>query len=160
MVKTLIVFTAAALLSAAQVPNLSGVWKLNQQKSKWAKNQAAPVTVVVTITHQEPSLKYSGTVTGADDQTRNFDFTGAIDGKPYQENGSGETGTVTYKRVDARTVDAEYRDAGGKLVQTARNRISADGRTLIREITADTADGQMKWTEVYDRLPPPGAPKQ
>ena len=57
----LFMFLLGSLAAAADVANMSGVWKLNVKKSKFEKN-GAPINVELRIQHNEPALKYSGTV--------------------------------------------------------------------------------------------------
>ena len=52
---------AIAIAGAQEVPNLSGTWHLNVQKSSWGKH-AKPTSGIVMIEHHEPALKYSGNV--------------------------------------------------------------------------------------------------
>jgi hypothetical protein len=137
----------AAWLRAADVANLSGKWVLNVQKSDWGK-KPKPQSAEVIVEHQEPQLRYKGTVvTGANGESRSFEYTGAIDGKEY----SYRDGKAVVKRVDARTTSSEYRSSDGRTVEQARTTLSADGKTLTRRITARDPEGRSSWTEVYEK---------
>lgn len=80
------------------------------------------------IEHQEPILRYRGTVTHVNEDTRDFTFEGAIDGKPYSLAASGGVGTVVLHRVDANTFESVFRNADGTYMETARTSLSPDGR--------------------------------
>jgi hypothetical protein len=139
---------------AQQAADMSGTWKLNVQKSVWGKHPK-PTNGTVTIVHHEPSFQYSGKVgtgqgtEGADQ--RSFQFNGTIDGKEYPVTGSQGQGTTMVKRVDARTIESQLKGPDGKVMETARTTISADGKQLTRSIKAVGPNGEMSWTEFYDR---------
>ena len=48
-------------IALAEVANMSGTWALNAGRSSYGDNPR-PSNVLLTIQHNEPSLKYSGTV--------------------------------------------------------------------------------------------------
>jgi hypothetical protein len=143
----------ALTLSAAEVANMSGAWKLNVKKSKFDKN-AAPLNVMLTIQHQEPALKYSGTVQGSQEgHPDTFEFNGAIDEKIYPVKENAGTGrTIKFKRVNDRTVESWSSDANN-MEEYARTTVQRDGKTMVREMTVKDKSGQTKrtWTEVYDK---------
>jgi hypothetical protein len=137
-----------------QVPDLSGTWQLNVEKSVWGKHPK-PSSATVTIEHREPAFKYSGAVTmqlGSETaDRRSFSFDGAIDGKEYPIGGSAGEGKVVVRRVSPTTIVSERKDVGGKLVETARTIITGDGKRLVREVKASGPEGEIAWTEIYDR---------
>jgi hypothetical protein len=144
-------FLSAALgVCAGQPANLSGNWHLNIEKSRWG-NKAKPQSVTLFIEHQEPALRYSGTVTHVNEDTRDFTFDGAIDGKPYPMVGSRGAGTVVLHRVDASTYESIFRTADNTCIETARTSLSRDGRLMTRQIRLRTPEGTLAWTEVYER---------
>ena len=140
--------------AVAQAPDMSGTWKLNVEKSVWGKHPK-PSEATVTIEHREPSFKYSGAVTmglGSESaDRRTFSYDGAIDGKEYPVGGSAGRGTVILRRVGANTVASERKGPDGKVLETARTTLSGDGKRLVREVRAAGPDGEMSWTEIYDR---------
>jgi hypothetical protein len=128
-------------------PSLSGKWFLNVEKSTWGKKQK-PHSVVVTIEHSEPTLKYSGVVTAdTDGGGRPFEFSGAIDGKeyPYRD------GKIVIRRIDSHTTTSSYTSTDGTVTETARTTLSRDGKTLTRVIEGKGPEGRLRWTEVYER---------
>lgn len=137
--------------SLAQVANLSGTWDLNVGKSNWGKLQK-PLAITVTIEHREPALKYTGTIVySAGEDTRTFGFEGAIDGKEYPITRSFGSGKIRIRRLDPRTTESVFRSDDGLWEEYARTSISADGKTLRREIRRKGPEGEMRWTEVYDK---------
>ena len=155
--KTLVALSVIAIgvgicAAADQSPqNITGTWNLNVNKSSWGK-KLKPQSSTVHIEHNEPALKYSGTVVNATGEPNtNFEFEGAIDGKPYPVKTPSGDGTRVYKRVDAHTVTAETKSNDGKFVETARNTVSKDGKVLTRKIQVKGPQGNSSWTEVYEK---------
>lgn len=131
--------------------NLSGTWILDANQSKWGNHQR-PTSIVITIVHQEPKLKYSGQeIKPGEEQPQEFSFDGAIDGKSYPVRGAGEAGSIYYKRVDDRTIDSVFTSNDHTEVDQARTTVSADGKRLTREVKAKVPGGEESWTEVYVR---------
>jgi hypothetical protein len=145
----------AFLVAGAQVPDLSGTWQLNVQKSSWGKHPK-PTGGTVVIEHHEPAFKYSGTVerqngTETSDGKNSFSFDGAIDGKEYPVTGAGGAVKMTVRRVSPTTTISEVKSNDGAVLETAKTTISADGKRLIREVKAAGPAGNLSWTEIYDR---------
>jgi hypothetical protein len=123
---------------------------LNVSRSKWG-NVNKPVMVMLTIEHQEPKLSYHGSVQYANEDVREFGFSGAIDGKPYPMTRSFGNGEIVIVRVDDRTVDSTFRTPDGNYVETARTVLSRDGRVMERRLKLVSPEGVKKWTEIYER---------
>ena len=141
-----------SLVSAADVANMTGAWKLNVQKSKFDKN-AAPLNVLLKIEHAEPSLKYLGTVTGSQEaHPDTFEFSGAIDEKIYPVKETPDTGrTIKFKRKTANSVESWSSDRNN-IEEYAVTTISGDGKTLTRTMNVKHKDGTRRtWTEHYDK---------
>jgi hypothetical protein len=137
-------------ISAAQPVNLSGNWQLNVARSRWG-NVNKPVSVVLVIEHQEPKLSYHGSVLYANEDQRDFGFSGAIDGKPYPMSRSFGDGLITLTRVNDRTIESTFRTHDGHYIETARTTVSRDGQTMQRELKLVSPEGTKKWTEIYER---------
>jgi hypothetical protein len=150
---TALLFTIG-FAAAQQVPDMSGTWRLNVEKSTWGKHPK-PSAATVSIEHREPSYKYAGQVImglGSEHaDARSFEFAGAIDGQEYPVAGSAGSGKLAVKRVNPYTIESEMRGADGKVLETARTVISPDGKRLIRTMKAAGPEGEVHWTEVYDR---------
>jgi len=135
----------------AQVSSLTGTWHLNVDKSRWGKRQR-PQSVAVRVEHNEPALKYSGTVVDAGgENTTDFEFSGAIDGKEYRMTGAYGEGRIRIDRVDTRATVSAFRSDDGRYVVTARTQLAADGKTMTRRIQVKGPDGETQWTEVYEK---------
>lgn len=131
---------------------MSGTWKLNIKKSKFEKN-AAPHDVQLKIDHNEPSLSYSGSVTGSQEgHPDTFDFRGAIDEKIYPVKENANTGrTIKFKRKSSNAVESWSSDANN-MEEYAVTTVSGDGKTLTRTMTVKHKDGTRRsWTEHYDK---------
>lgn len=137
-------------LCAAQPANLSGNWLLNVSRSKWG-NVNKPVLVMLTIEHQEPKLSYHGKVQYANEDEREFGFSGAIDGKAYPMSRSFGEGEIIIVRVNDRTIESTFRTPDGNTVETARTTLSRDGSVMERRLKLVSPEGTKRWTEVYER---------
>ena len=151
-------FLAAVLLAAfsvgvcsAQIADLSGTWRLNVQKSRWG-NLQKPFSILVTVEHKEPLLKYSGTMvySGGED-TRTFAFSGAIDGKEYPITRSFGKGKVVIQRINNWTTESVFRSDDGQWSETTRTSLSRDGKQMRRTIRRKGPEGELNWTEVYEK---------
>ena len=143
----------AALLAgaaAAGVASLSGTWKLNVEKSSWGRARK-PATVVIEIDHREPVLKYHGTISYVNEDTREFVFDGAIDGKEYALIRSYGAGKVRVERINDNSIVSTFRTDDGRYVETTRNSVSRDGKIMTRRINVQGPDGDTRWTEVYEK---------
>jgi hypothetical protein len=140
----------AAASAPAEVANMSGTWALNEDRSRFG-DHPRPSGVVLTIEHSEPRLKYSGTVNHAGEgHILDFQFDGAIDGKPYVSNQDRGDRSIVFKRVNDRSVESQSKWADGELRSTMT--VSSDGRTLERTMTFRDREGKKReWTEIYEK---------
>jgi hypothetical protein len=137
--------TAGLFLLAASV-NLSGTWKLNIGESDWGKRKP-PKSVILTIEHNEPSIRAHGVVVEDDERSNDFRFEGKLDGS----EAASEQGHRTIRRVDGRTFESTWKSGDGRYIEQSKTTVSKDGRRLTREIELTRPDGRWKWTEVYDK---------
>lgn len=147
---SVVMFLAVALDASSMQANLTGNWRLNIDKSDWG-TKPKPLSVVLSIEHKEPILTYSGSVMYAGEDTRDFGFFGAIDGKPYTMARSFGNGTAVLRRIDSTTFDSVFRSTDGAYTETSRTTVSRDGKTLTRKLRLQTPEGTRSWTEVYER---------
>jgi hypothetical protein len=110
-----------------------------------------PQSVFVEIDHREPALRYCGTVTYPNEEQRQFCFEGAIDGKRYVVDRSYGAGTMSARRLDARSVESTYVSDDGRYSEVTVTMLSRDGKRLTRRIRLTTPEGAKNWTEEYDR---------
>jgi hypothetical protein len=135
---------------AAQA-NFSGTWKLNREKSRYGSLRK-PVSVIVTIMHKEPAFQYSGSVVDADGDLRNFEFSGNIDGRDYPATRAFGHGAVSLKWIAPNAMTATFRSNDGKWVEITTWSLSRTGRTLTQRVRLKGPDGEISWTEIYDKL--------
>jgi hypothetical protein len=136
---------------AAEVVNMSGTWALNVEKSKWGQ-VPKPVSVVVTVDHKEPAISYTGRIVQVDgEESREFTFQGAIDGKAYPLQRNLGDGKVILKRVDDTTITSEFTSNDGAFKENVRSTITRDGKVLRRMMERRGTSGEMAWMEVYEK---------
>jgi hypothetical protein len=138
-----------SVAAAADVANMTGVWKLNLKKSKFQGNKA-PLSVELRIQHNDPALKYSGTIQRDQEASPDtFEFDGAIDEKIYPVKENHHTGrTIKFKRQSPRSVESWSSD--DTMEEHAVTTVS--GKTLIRKMHVKQKDGKVgDWTEFYDK---------
>ncbi len=155
--RTSLLLSIAFALTAAQIADMSGTWQLNVSRSSWGHHPKL-AGATVSIEHHEPSFKYSGSVTfpnGVNSEDRgdtgHFAFDGAIDGKEYPVTGTLGPGQMSIHRISTNTVVSDFKSNDGKVTETARMTISADGKTLTRVMRTKGPTGNDSWTEIYDR---------
>jgi hypothetical protein len=140
----------SASLCAEQATNLTGNWQINVNKSVWGK-VPKPVSVMLDIQHDEPQLSYRGAVQYANEDTREFGFSGALDGKPYPMSRSFGEGRITLRRTGARSFESTFTSNCGNYTEAAATTLSKDGKTLTRVLHLKAPDGTSVWTEIYER---------
>lgn len=148
--QSVLLILALVCLGCAQEQDMSGTWKLNAEKSNW-RNVQRPLSVVVTVEHREPILKYSGWVTYPDSPPRGFSFDGVIDGKPHTALRSYGPGSARMRRLGSGVVGSDFRSNDGRFREDAETVLSADGRRLTRRLHLNGPNGQEDWTEVYEK---------
>jgi hypothetical protein len=130
--------------------DMSGVWVLNVERSTW-DGVRKPLRSTIAVVHRDPRFTYSGSILYASEETRDFSFEGSIDRKPYAMTRSFGPGKITMWRADPNTVDSLFRSDDGRYEESARTRLSADGRTLTRAIRFRGPVESHRWLEVYEK---------
>lgn len=136
--------------TAQSLGDLTGTWILNVEKSSWGRIHR-PASVVLTITHHEPDLDYSGAVLYTNEDDRNFAFHGAIDGKEYPMERSYGEGAIAIRRVDSRSIRSHFQTRDGRYSEIAITTLSFNGQRLTRRLHVQGPGQDATWTEVYDR---------
>jgi hypothetical protein len=131
---------AAATVLAADHPDFSGTWKMDEAKRP--ADSQGPREVVLTIQHQDPQFNFQAK--GRQSNYAAFSETHSLttDGKPTME---GKIKVV-----------AEWQDQalvtryviGGEDFMVIEYRLSADGKQLTRDLTVR---GNPAGRETYDR---------
>jgi len=128
-----LVSSAAPVSSYAQhVPNLSGTWVLQVDKSDFGM-LPAPVSRTDVVDHQEPKLTIKRTVvTEGGEAVGNFTF--VVDGKPYK-NSMGPSELTSSLNWDGAVlvVTSQTTTPQGEATLVDRYSLSADGKTLTQD---------------------------
>jgi hypothetical protein len=130
---------ASASIGFAQADPHSGTWVLNVAKSKYS--QPAPKSQTTVYTASASSILMSSTLVNAAGTSQTTGFTAMFDGKDAAVKGNPDYDMTSAKRIDANTIEFTRKKAG-KVVQTARSVVSADGKTRTVNLTGVNAAGQ------------------
>jgi hypothetical protein len=125
---------------SAQSDSSIGTWKLNVAKSKYVPGPA-PKTNMVTMVAAGKGIKVTTKGTGADGKPTATGYTANYDGKDVPVTGGDGYDTVSLKRIDANTVEST-RKMAGKVVQTLKSVVSADGKTRTTTTTGTDDKGR------------------
>jgi hypothetical protein len=150
-VLVMIVIAAAAVELAAQAADpLVGKWELNVAKSKYNPGpapQSESRTYVVAGKDIKASMK------GVDSTGKPTAGSWIInyEGKERPMTGVADADTLTFKRVDASTVEFTQKKAG-KVVITGTRTISPDGKVMTITSKGTNASGQtINNVEVFEK---------
>jgi hypothetical protein len=140
-------FLGAAMCFAAD-PQM-GTWKLNATKSKITPGTLKFTTV--TFKNMFGKVKVAGDGIDADGKPVHTEWTGNFDGKDYPVTGDPISDTRSYTKVDDRTLDLTVKK-GGKVIDTGRIVVSADGKSRTVTVSGTTPKGKkFKNVVVYDK---------
>jgi hypothetical protein len=150
VIMTLMGLSAFPQLALAQSDPFLGVWQLNVAKSKYPR--PAPKSQTMYIWEDEAKIRKNSQVTiRADGVPNAVVFIHTYDDQPRPVPGAGGYDSSAYTRVDARTINARYLNAGS-LIGTAAWSVSQDGKTLTMSVTNIAADGrQTNELRIYDK---------
>jgi hypothetical protein len=140
-------FAVVAACFAADV-NM-GTWKLNEAKSKISPG--APKNTMVVIAAAGDSVKVTVDGIGANGKPAHNEWTGKFDGNDYPLTGDPAADMRAYKPVNDHTL-ALTEKKGGKITNTGRVVVSADGKNRTVTVSGTDANGKKtSITFVYDR---------
>jgi hypothetical protein len=134
------VVVLGAVSASAQSDPAVGTWKLNAAKSKYDPGPLPKAQTIVIVT-AGPGLKVTSTGTDAEGKSTNVSYTTNADGKEFPVTGSPAYDHSTFKRIDKNTTE-QTRTKDGKVVQTAKRAISADGKTMTITTTGTDEKGR------------------
>lgn len=144
--------TSAAVF-AADKPNFTGEWKLNKAKSELGMMaERMPETVVVSVKHDEPSLKISQPGMGGRVQENSL----TTDGKEVVVKRQGQMGEMVAKTIakwDGATlaINTNIDFGQGTMVQAQKWTLSEDKQTLHIEMKSQTPMGEMEMKQVLEK---------
>jgi hypothetical protein len=137
--------TAACLATDPQM----GIWKLNEAKSKITPGTLKFTTIIYKSTFGK--VKVEGEGIDADGKPVHSEWTGNFDGKDYPVTGDPISDARSYTKVDDRTLDLTVKK-GGKVIDTVRLVLSADGKSRTVTVSGTTPKGKkFKNVVVYDK---------
>ena len=143
---------ALAVIAVAADNPFVGTWKLNLAKSTYDPGPP-PKSAMMKIEAQANGLKIAGDSVNSEGKPVHMELSPKYDGKEYPVTGTGISSDmmVVFKRIDANTHESVAKQAG-KEVQTVRQVVSKDGKTLTRTAKGTNAQGQaFNNTLVFDK---------
>jgi hypothetical protein len=147
VVMSVLVFTA--VLIAAD--NNLGTWKLNLAKSTYSPGPAPKSQTLKIEAWGEDGVTYAAEGVGADGKPTHSEFQAKYDGKDYPFKGNPDADMLSYKRIDANTLEVTT-TLKGKNATAVKVVVSADGKTRTVTQTGTNAQGKaLKISSVYDR---------
>ena len=139
----LIAFTALPL---AQGDPRTGTWHLNLAKSTF--DPSPPPKSQTRVYEMAHDMLKSTTTSVQMDGTKSVaSYSARFDGKDYPAAGSLVYDTIALTRVEANTFDAVLKREG-KVVRSARNVVSADGKTMTVTVNGANATTGRKFATV------------
>jgi hypothetical protein len=146
---TFAVLAVVGLCFAAASDAFMGTWQLNEAKSKMAAGGGKNSTVTYSMSGDEITCTIEGT--DASGQPLHTSWTGKFDGKDYPVTGDPSSDMRSYRLISSHTVLATDKK-DGKVIETARVTISADGKSRTVTIHGRDAKGMRTTTiAVYDK---------
>ena len=142
---------ALSELVAFGADNNVGTWKLNLSKSKYSPGPAPKSQTLKIEAWGDDGVKYTADGTSADDKPTHAEFQAKYDGKDYPFKGNPDADSISYKRIDANTVEATTK-LKGKVTITAKVTVSPDGKTrTVTQTGKDAQGGDVNNVAVYDK---------
>lgn len=107
---------------------MSGRWEINLAKSKY--DPGPPPRSAVRVHELEgDTIKVTLDIISASGRVRHAEFSRKLDGKEYPDSDDPHADTISWRRVDARTLEFEQKTRG-KTTETGRLQVSEDGKEL------------------------------
>ena len=143
--KSLVLFAAIAMLTLGVVSFAAdlnvGTWKLNVAKSKFSPGPAPKSQTLKIEAWGTDGVKYAADAIGPDGKPSHWEFQAKYDGKDYPFKGNPDADMLSYKRIDANTMEATTK-LKGKVAGTTKIVVSKDGKTRTLTQTGKNAAGQ------------------
>ena len=136
--------------SYAQSDLALGTWQLNVSKSKYSPGPP-PKSSTVTVQAVGQNHKLTAVTINAEGKQTSVENTRIYDGMSHPVAGNPDYDAGAFTRVDAYTIVISYTKAG-KLVRTATNVLSQDGKTITAtNIGMDASGRPVNIIAVYDK---------
>lgn len=132
--------------------NMTGVWKLNHEKSDFGNGPtpAKDKLSVFTVSHSEPEITFSVIGFGTDNSPLSMSYSGALDNKFHTMSWNGNQAELKLWRVDQYTTKGVMRASiMGNTVELETHTIvvAKDGKSFIRT----GVSGGMKQVLYYEK---------
>lgn len=138
-------------LAAAEKPNFSGVWKLNNAKSDFGPMPGGPDKFERTIDHKDPNLKMT-TVQAFQGQERSNDVEYVIDGKEKTiETPAGPVKVTPVWKGETLEITVSRDFQGNQIKSVETWSLSGDGKTLTVKTDISTPQGDFSLKFVMDK---------
>jgi hypothetical protein len=134
------VFVVGATTTMAADTNV-GAWKLNLAKSQYNPGPAPTSQALKIEAWGSDGVKYSSDGTDAAGKPAHSEFQAKYDEKLVPFKGNPDADMISYKRIDANTIDSTTQ-LNGKVTVRTRAVVSADGKTRTLTQTGVNAKGQ------------------
>ena len=149
------VFAVISILTLSVVAfgadNNVGTWKLNLAKSKFSPGPAPKSQTLKIEAWGDDGVTYTADGMSADGKPTHGEFQAKYEGKDYAFKGNPDADSISYKRIDANTVEATTK-LKGKVTITAKVTVSSDGKTRTVAQTGKDAQGRdVNNVAVYDK---------
>ena len=132
--------SAVAVTVSAQTGSEIGTWKVNVAKSTFSPGPA-PKSRTLTFEAVGQGVKLSVEGVNADGSKAAISYTANYDGKDVPVTGSATLDTVSWKRINATTVE-ETDKKGGKVFGTLTRVVSADGQSMTNTFKGTNPQGR------------------
>ena len=147
VVISVLVFTAVVIAADNNV----GTWQLNLAKSNYSPGPAPKSQTLKIEAWGDDGVRYAADGVGADGKPTHTEFQAKYDGKDYPFKGNPDADRLSYKRIDANTLEATT-TLKGQNTTMVKVVVSADGKTRTVTQTGTNAQGQaLNITSVYER---------
>jgi hypothetical protein len=124
VVISVLLFTAVVIAADNNV----GTWQLNLSKSNYSPGPAPKSQTLKIEAWGDDGVKYAADGVGADGKPTHTEFQAKYDGKDYPFKGNPDADLLSYKRIDANTLEATT-TLKGKNKTAVKVVVSADGKT-------------------------------
>jgi hypothetical protein len=139
---------AGTALSFAQSPQM-GTWKLDEAKSKIPAGLVKNSTVIYATDGDNVKVTTDGTDSGG--KPLHTEWTGKFDGKEYPLTGDPTADSRSYKQIDEHTLELTSKK-GGKVTNSGRVVVSADGKTRTLHLTGTDSSGKkLSGVSMYEK---------
>lgn len=156
MMRRMMLLAAAAAvfslsLHAAEKPNFTGQWKLNNAKSDFGPMPGGPDKFERTIDHKDPNLKMT-TVQAFQGQERKNDVEYLIDGKEKTvETPMGPIQVTPVWKGDNLEITVKREIQGNQIKSVETWSLSEDGKVLTVKTDISTPQGDIALKFVMDK---------